>query len=104
MRDPEQKEHICRVTSAIGKAIMAFCGEHNNFHAEDLRGFIRNSCGSTAPGSADRILRDLRKKRLLNYRVIDRRASLYQVLPVEQLSPPFQMKLLMTAMIDDKGI
>jgi len=79
----EQTEHIERVSSRIGRAILDFCEHQPEFRAEELRRYVVNKCGYSSPGSSDRILRDLRRRKLLNYEVVDRRASLYRVLPVE---------------------
>jgi len=78
----EQTEQLDRVTSRIGRAILEFCGANPEFRAEELRHHVGLTCGSSAPASADRILRDLRRRKLVNYEVVDRRASLYRVLPV----------------------
>lgn len=85
----EQQENLERVSSRIGAAIITFCGEHlrdeanPQFHAEDLREFVTRETGISAPGSADRILRNLRQRGVIDYRVIDRRGSLYEVLAVK---------------------
>jgi hypothetical protein len=83
--------HLERVTSRIGGAILQFCRERiassfstlpnkAEFHAEELRRHVDRVIGVTAPGSADRILRDLRKRRALGYKVVNRRDSLYRIL------------------------
>jgi hypothetical protein len=79
----EQQENLERVSSRIERAVMQFCREHRSFHADDLRRYVINETGITAPASADRILRLLRQQKKLNYRVVDRRASLYEVLWVQ---------------------
>jgi hypothetical protein len=78
----EQQKQLSRVTSRIGQAILEFCYPGRQFHADELREFVSKRC-SVAPGSADRVLRDLRKRRLVNYKVISRKQSLYRVEPVE---------------------
>lgn len=84
--DCEQEEQLSRVRSRIGKAVMDFCNDNPKFHADDLRKAVIAQCGVTAPGSADRILRDLRKRGFINYVVVNRRGSLYETCPVEQTS------------------
>ena len=112
----EQQEHLGRVTSRIGAAILEFCTEGREFRADGLREFVTTRCGdlkacckcqgsgwseirdvrcprcggggavievTVAPGSSDRVLRDLRKRRKLNYKVLSRRESRYRVIPVE---------------------
>lgn len=84
----EQQREIERVRSRIAAAILAAHRHALNWwpsrlwHADDLRRSIEYAIGPTAPGSVDRILRDLRQRRLLNYRVVNRRQSLYEWAPV----------------------
>ncbi|MCX8512645.1 MAG: hypothetical protein ORN83_12890 [Chthoniobacteraceae bacterium] len=77
--DEEQPEMLERINLRIGKAIIEFCSMQKKFHADDLRKHVSKNVGKVAPGSADRILRDLRSRGVLNYRVLSRRASLYEV-------------------------
>lgn len=82
----EQTENISRVASEIGSHIIAFIDRHMNqdFHCEALRQYVYSKVdGYVAPGSPDRILRDLRQKGKVNYSVINRRQSLYRALPVK---------------------
>lgn len=79
----DQREQLERVSSRIAALIVAFCAERLasgrvDFHAADLRAAVSEHV-TTAPGSADRILRDLRKRGAVAYVVIDRRASLYRL-------------------------
>ena len=69
-----------RVTGVIGQAIVEFCEAHvgQQFFADDLRRHVSKKC-RTAPASADRVLRSLRSLGVVQYRVVDRRASLYLV-------------------------
>jgi len=81
----EQLDQINRVRSQIGHHIEAFLGDHLNqeFHADDMRRYVAERVnGYIAPASADRILRDLRQKGVVNYKVTNRRQSLYRALPV----------------------
>jgi hypothetical protein len=73
-----QEAELGRVTSAIGKAILEFARCNRTFHAEDLRRAV-SSVSVTAPASADRVLRDLRQRGLVSYRVVNRTESLYEV-------------------------
>ena len=75
-----QREQLTRVSGRIAEAIIAFCREHIEFHAEELRASVRAACGEVAPGSCDRVLRDLRKRGRLNYMVVSRAASRYRVM------------------------
>lgn len=79
--EPEQAEQLERVSVRIGAAIVAFCKSRvgKEFHADDLRAHVEASCGKTAPGSSDRILRDLRQRQVVAYRVVSRKHSRYLV-------------------------
>lgn len=74
------------VSARIGQAIQLFydsrmTGGMPFFRADDLRVFVEAAVGKSAPGSADRILRDMRQAGKLNYEVTDRGQSLYKLLP-----------------------
>jgi hypothetical protein len=80
-----------RVRSRIGSLILEFYEfrlhiNATQFHMDDLKRFVENRApySRIAPDSPGRILRQLRQHRLLNYKVVSRRQSLYQVLPVER--------------------
>ena len=77
----EQNENLNRVSRRIAPAIIQFheakkTGNSPLFLADDLREFVINKVGSyLAPASPDRVLRDLRKRGRLDYRVISRSES-----------------------------
>lgn len=73
--------HLQRASSRVSKAIRQFCQNRvgQQFHADDLRAYVAIAAGPTAPGTADRVLRDMRQKKQIGYRVLNRRASLYKV-------------------------
>ena len=73
-----QTEHLSRVNERIAEAILAFCLARTEWFADELRAFVIEHCGKVAPGSPDRVLRDLRQRRMLDYRCVDRAASLYR--------------------------
>ena len=81
---PSPPEHgtasLERVTSRIGAAIVEFCTARvgQTFHADELRAHVTSTCGQTAPGSSDRILRQLRLTDRIRYVVLSRRDSLYR--------------------------
>ena len=79
----EQTANISRVSASIAPHICHFLESHLNqeFHADDLRQYVSERT-MIAPGSADRILRDLRAKGICNYVVVNRAKSLYRALPV----------------------
>lgn len=80
--DEGHQANLERVSARIGRAVMQFCREHQRFHADELRRYVIRETGIAAPASADRILRDLRQKKYLDYLVLSRRESLYEVLSV----------------------
>jgi hypothetical protein len=78
------------VSSRIGASIMEFCSSMvgREFHADDLRKHVSAAVGACAPASADRVLRDLRRKGGIDYVCIDRHASLYKV---QDVNPAFDL-------------
>ncbi len=84
---PSHAENLERVLVRIGPVVLAFCREilrqgRPQFHMMELTAYVRRCVGEVAPDSAGRILRDLRKSDALNYRLISRRDSLYEVAAV----------------------
>jgi len=75
--------HLATVNKRLRAAIFAFRAKvvMAPFHAEDLSTFVTDQVGKCAPGSADRVLRDLRQTGHLNYEVLDRANSRYRFLP-----------------------
>jgi hypothetical protein len=85
MSHDEQGAHLARVSDRISDAILAFqtvCGPDEQWYMDDLRLHVIREVGAVAPASPDRVLRQLRAKRLLNYRVVSRRRSLYEWMPI----------------------
>lgn len=79
-----QTEEKQRVSDRIAGAIVAFwLAREGEFHVEELRAYVERVVGKTAPASADRILRDLRQRKVINYVVVSRSQSLYRALPLE---------------------
>jgi hypothetical protein len=74
-----------RVAQRITESILGFFEERTakdqlRFRADDLRAHVdRAMSGMIAPGSPDRILRLLRQRGTLNYKVISRSESLYEI-------------------------
>lgn len=84
MADEEQQTQLERVRGRIGQAVLDFCRQRGlwaEFHADELREHVLRAC-QVAPGSPDRILRELRRERQVNYEVVNRKRSLYRILPV----------------------
>lgn len=79
VREMNNAPHLDSVSARIAASIIKFCQRHvgGTFRADELRGFVLANVGTCAPGSADRILRNLRQKGALDYTVIDRSKSLY---------------------------
>lgn len=74
------REHLERVAAAIEDVILDFCVPGRRFHATELLAYVEGALGhELAPDSPSRILRLLRRQKRVSYRVLDRRASLYEV-------------------------
>ncbi len=80
--DAEQPAELARVTSVLAKRILEFFAWRSRgaseFHASELHDWVEKSIPNTAPASADRVMRDLRKAGLVRYVVVNRRQSLYR--------------------------
>ena len=76
----EQEQQLERVSGNIAPHILEFrrIMTDSIWNATALHTFVRERRAGTAPASADRVLRDLRKRGHLNYKIINRRKSLYQ--------------------------
>jgi hypothetical protein len=79
-----QDENLRRVTARIGGTILKWWRERIqygwlDFHVEELREYVTQSVGEVAPGSPDRVMRDLRQKGVIHYKVLARAESLYQI-------------------------
>jgi hypothetical protein len=80
----DKAEHLERVSSRIARAILDYCRDHPQFHADDLRRAVTRTTGCAAPGSADRVLRRLRQQGMIDYVCLSRSESLYEVFRVGQ--------------------
>jgi len=74
-------ENLQRVRVKLSHAILMFVANRRmdgrlDFHADDLREYVNRH----APGSPDRVLRDLRQRGLVNYELLSRRGSLYRII------------------------
>lgn len=83
----EQREHIERVNAKIASHVRNFVtvSLHTKpqFSADELRQYVCQRVSNIAPDSPSRILRMQRAKRAINYRVVSRKDSLYEALPLE---------------------
>lgn len=82
-RASEQGQELARVESRLGAFILRWCRSHldageTRFHLSALAEDVTCQLGG-APDSASRILRQLRSRGHIAYRVVDRRASLYEL-------------------------
>ena len=75
-----QTTQLKRVRSRIGEIVKEFCrdNEGEDFTGSQLHQFVADRM-QTAPGSADRILRDLRQRGEIMYSVISRGGSTYHM-------------------------
>jgi hypothetical protein len=83
----EQAANLVRVRAQIAPAILDFCralwgSGGRQFRMQELHGYVRGRHPCTAPASADRILRQLKREGKVLYRVVNRRASLYELIQV----------------------
>ena len=99
----QQESELVRVRHRIGVAICDALAtrlalHRPEFFAEELRREVAARIGKAAPGSADRILRDLRQRGVLDYVVLSRRRSHYRVVRVgpPPPAPPRQLDLYPT--------
>ena len=74
-----QREHLDRVSSNLEAPILAFCRGRRQFHMDELRQHIVARGIACAPDSPSRILRKLKAEGAIAYRVVNRRASLYEI-------------------------
>lgn len=65
------------------KLASAGTAELSRFTATELRQYVQKHNFGTAPASADRILRNLRAAKKVNYAVVNRSKSLYEAIPLE---------------------
>lgn len=78
-----QTAELTRVSNNIRGLIQAFCKERlangqPQFRMKDLHDYCQKNA-RVAPGSPDRVLRQLRKAGEINYRVVSRSASQYEL-------------------------
>lgn len=82
-----QSKNISRVRGKIHRAILMFfsqCIVGTQFTGPELHRVIKRQVHDLAPDSPGRIMRLLRAEGLINYKVVSRKDSLYEVLEVEE--------------------
>lgn len=89
--------YLEKVSARIGHAVMAFyelrlTKRSCRFYADELRKWVYAQVAIAAPGSADRILRDLRQKGRLDYVLISRSKSLYEFRPLGPKQQEFRFE------------
>jgi hypothetical protein len=82
--DPIQPIELERVSGQIAKIILKFRDGRRlsgrlEFHAQELHDYVADHILNSAPASADRILRELRRSGRIQYTVVNRRQSLYRL-------------------------
>ncbi len=77
----EQSENLSRVTGRLASSIVEFFGPRlgQRFHVEELLAYVRSQVGEVAPDSPGRVMRLLRREKRINYVVVSRSESLYEV-------------------------
>lgn len=83
----EQQANLERVGQNIAGYVADFCRSRvregrAEFHMADLTTFV-NARSTIAPDSAGRILRDLRRRKVIDYEVVSRSRSLYRLKEVQ---------------------
>jgi ribosomal protein S25 len=83
----EQTKQLRRVSNAIATHVIEFIDKHEGreFSNAELHSYVAER-SPIAPGSADRILRDLKAKGAVRYELRNRAKSLYYVPVVGQRS------------------
>jgi hypothetical protein len=81
--DTQQELELRRVSARINKLVLSFCRDRiatnqNTFHMTELALWVSRH-NLIAPDSAGRILRSLRAKGKLDYIVVSRSESLYEL-------------------------
>lgn len=74
------REQLERVSSNIRSVIHSFFATMRGgqeFRASDLHAYVESRC-SVAPGSADRVMREMRASGLIGYELVSRSGSLYR--------------------------
>lgn len=86
------REEHDRVKQAIRKHIIAFAWTYmgQRFHMDELTRYVRQQV-PTAPDSAGRILRALRQDGVIEYRLVSRHDSEYEIVSVGR---PRQLSLV----------
>ena len=87
-----QEEQLQRVSSKIAELVLGFCRERLSagsrfFFIHELTDFVWTKDATVAPDSPGRILRMLKRCGRMDYRVVNRRQSLYCLAPDREMRP-----------------
>lgn len=75
-----QERNLNRVSSNISPTILKFfANNHGLFHVAELIAYVQLTHPHIVADSVSRIMRLLRRSGKLNYKVVNRAASLYQI-------------------------
>ena len=79
--------NLKRVALNLSQAIVVFWMSregtlNKEFTATELRQYVQRHSFGTAPSSADRVMRQLRQQKKINYILVNRAKSLYWALPL----------------------
>jgi hypothetical protein len=69
-----------RVQNSIGDVVLNFVRNNRCFNAEALRNDVEAEVGHVAPNSPYRIMYELKRQGKINYRVLSRSRSEYEIL------------------------
>lgn len=78
----EQERELRRVSGNIATHVLTFVklrGKGKMFTGRELESMIDSLPIPSTPGSATRILRDLRKKKIIGFEVVNRSQSIYRI-------------------------
>ena len=75
-----QQQHLESVSHRIGGAILEFFDalDGQQFSSGALHEWVEAKAGRIAPGSADRVMRDLKQRGVISYTLVSRSQSLYR--------------------------
>jgi hypothetical protein len=85
LRNLEQAEQLDRVEGNLTQLIVDWYNNHETGHEFHLGEFTRDilNIRLCSPTSPFRIMADLRRKGIVNYKVINRAKSLYRTMPLD---------------------
>jgi hypothetical protein len=76
----QQDLNFARVQNRIGPVVRQFVEQHQSFTLDALNAYCASRVNGFRPDSPGRILRDLRRKGVVNYECVDRAGGRYEVI------------------------